>query len=414
MAHAQRDLGLYNHAHNDYLELAADTGLLGLGLLMLLVVGALVASIGILRHRRNATVRGAAFAALMAITCLALHSLVEFNLQIPAIAFLFTTLLALPFAAARGVASGRERRRSSKTSRATSDAATLPQAGETLHARTSANFGVAPAAEGAATASAGRGDQDTATIGSPPSGKGLRRALALLTTVALAWVGYTAVRFGVADYVGLRANAEMALWEQGDSPLSAPAVATVQESLNTAIALMPESAEFRETLGNTWFARALLPDVKASYEERTADMGRAADAYRAALARSPSSAYTWGNLMLAKGELGQFDEEFTNAMARAAALAPYEPTVQVMLVSAGLAGWNRLPEASRRIVAQTITRGWASNRDRLAGAARENDNSEFWCEPAPGQKPLVDSPPDVAIVMRGLCQVLASLPDRPQ
>jgi hypothetical protein len=37
----------------------------------------------ILRDRRNEVVRAAAFAALMSITCMALHSLVDFNLQIP-------------------------------------------------------------------------------------------------------------------------------------------------------------------------------------------------------------------------------------------------------------------------------------------------------------------------------------------
>jgi O-antigen ligase len=84
-----------NHAHNDYLELLTDSGLLGLGAGMWFLVAALRSAI---RKARTwaADVNGAvALSALLGITGILVHSLVDFNLQIPANAMLFYILCAM-------------------------------------------------------------------------------------------------------------------------------------------------------------------------------------------------------------------------------------------------------------------------------------------------------------------------------
>jgi O-antigen ligase len=93
------DLPLFwNHAHNDYVELAVDVGLVGL--LPLLLLAALTAwrSARMLRDVNSRLMQGVGVSALTALCCMGLHSLVDFNLQIPANAFVFTTLLALVWA----------------------------------------------------------------------------------------------------------------------------------------------------------------------------------------------------------------------------------------------------------------------------------------------------------------------------
>jgi putative inorganic carbon (hco3(-)) transporter len=84
----------YDHAHNDYLELGADLGLIGMAALVLSVGYALAAAVRTMGSRRNPLAIGAAFAAVMAISSLLIHSSVDFNLQIPANAMLFVVLLA--------------------------------------------------------------------------------------------------------------------------------------------------------------------------------------------------------------------------------------------------------------------------------------------------------------------------------
>ena len=84
----------YTHAHNDYLEFAAEAGALGLSLLGLMVLMSFAAALRAQYLRRDPLMRGLSFAAMMGILALMIHSSVDFNLQIPAIALTFMLLLA--------------------------------------------------------------------------------------------------------------------------------------------------------------------------------------------------------------------------------------------------------------------------------------------------------------------------------
>lgn len=85
----------YDHTHEDYLELTADTGLAGLGLLGAMVLTSLGASLLAMRRRNDPLMRGMAFASVMGTIALLIHSTVDFNLQIPANAATFMVILAL-------------------------------------------------------------------------------------------------------------------------------------------------------------------------------------------------------------------------------------------------------------------------------------------------------------------------------
>lgn len=84
-----------DHAHNDYLELLADTGLIG-GLCVLAFVGFL-GWLGLYHlHRATGPVcRSLYCGALVACAGLLLHSMVDFNFHIPSNAMLFLLLAAM-------------------------------------------------------------------------------------------------------------------------------------------------------------------------------------------------------------------------------------------------------------------------------------------------------------------------------
>lgn len=84
----------YTHAHNDYLEFGAETGLIGITLLGLIVLLSFAAALRAQYLRRDPVMRGVSFAAMMGIIALMIHSSVDFNLQIPANALTFMLLLA--------------------------------------------------------------------------------------------------------------------------------------------------------------------------------------------------------------------------------------------------------------------------------------------------------------------------------
>ena len=90
------DIRSYNYQmHNDYLQFATDTGVIGIVLLGLITVTSLCAALLAQYRRRDPLMRGMSFASIMGIIAILIHSSVDFNLQIPANAATFVILLAL-------------------------------------------------------------------------------------------------------------------------------------------------------------------------------------------------------------------------------------------------------------------------------------------------------------------------------
>jgi len=85
----------YDHAHEDYLEMLSEVGVIGFSLLALVVLLSMWAALKALLYRHDKLMQGMAFASIMATIALLIHSTVDFNLQIPANAATFMVILAL-------------------------------------------------------------------------------------------------------------------------------------------------------------------------------------------------------------------------------------------------------------------------------------------------------------------------------
>jgi O-antigen ligase len=88
--------GLVTHAENDYLQLASEVGLIGIGLVLVLFLFLFYKAVSGIRslHSRDSK-KYIGIGGLVGILALMFHSLVERNIQVPANAFLYTFIFAL-------------------------------------------------------------------------------------------------------------------------------------------------------------------------------------------------------------------------------------------------------------------------------------------------------------------------------
>jgi O-antigen ligase/tetratricopeptide (TPR) repeat protein len=84
----------YGHAHNDYLEILVEGGVIGLGLAVLALAAVYRLGLRALPIHRGSRRAGLALGALFGFTALALHSFGEFGAHIPAITLLATVIAA--------------------------------------------------------------------------------------------------------------------------------------------------------------------------------------------------------------------------------------------------------------------------------------------------------------------------------
>jgi O-antigen ligase len=86
---------LIDHAHNDYLEVTTDTGVLGAALLFIPIIGLLFKMILAYVEARNPYRRSVLLACIGGSAALLIHSVTDFNLQVPANALLFAVILGI-------------------------------------------------------------------------------------------------------------------------------------------------------------------------------------------------------------------------------------------------------------------------------------------------------------------------------
>ena len=206
---------------------------------------------------------------------------------------------------------------------------------------------------------------------------GLRTRVAgfgLLAAVGLAF--FLSAKMGLAGLIVELAQQEADRWESAPRTLNPRELTRVAGYYSDALAYAPDSPWALEGLGVLNLRRVKL---SRSASEAVAFAGAARDQFRLALRQRPTSPFLWANLALAKLYLDQPDDEFLQSLRHANELGPWEPSTQQALLFSGLAAWDRLAPADRRMMEGIVERGAARNASKLFGIVKSYRRLDLVC-----------------------------------
>jgi len=317
--------GFYDHAHNDYLEVATETGIIGLLLLGIAVLLTIAVVLDTQYRRRSSLNRGIAFAATMAITALLIHSTVDFNLQIPANAATFMLILALAW-----VARYLPRKRDSKRSFR------------------------------------------------------LEKKVTLSLMVVLIYLIYVAASWGLAETIGVQVREYLAKWQQQGVKQSEWSV--IQDASVDALKLAPNSPDLMITMGHVYFWRPIVTGGDRRRKEKQASFQQALDYFLQAVEKRPTSSSLWGHITQFKHYLQQYDAEFMAAFENTAVYGLGDPFAQHVIAEVGLANWYKLPKNLEPHLIATIERQMEKKPDETLQHIKMYQRGLVICAESTGQQ----------------------------
>jgi tetratricopeptide (TPR) repeat protein len=198
-----------------------------------------------------------------------------------------------------------------------------------------------------------------------------RRAMALLVAAlpVAGWVFWEAHRTFHADVASAAARARVSTWASGvESPRTAQEWDDAHAALQTALGLTPDDPDLHERLGDLHGVAGrrdwALKDLRRQH------FGRAAEAYRQALALRPGEPATWAMLASTYQVLGTDRARVQEAWAKARALGPLEAHLQPILLQIVLADWAGAAPEMQDWAKRLFDQGDAATRAYINTAAQ--------------------------------------------
>jgi len=291
---------LWGHAHNDYLEFAAETGIIGLLLLGFAVLLTLRVVLDAQYRRRRSLNRGMAFSVTMAISALLIHSTVDFNLQIPANTATFMLILALGWISRY-----------------------LP------------TQKISPS-----------------TTCLPPSHLVKNLAVPSLMVVLIIFI-YLAGRWGLGHFISEQAQLRMAQWPK-QKEITLDEWTTTEQALIFAQQLDSSNPNILKNIGLLY---SLPTRLNINLTEQTNTRQQSLDYFLESGKQRPTDYYTWTYIVFLKHRLRQYDALFLKAFEKSSLFILQKPFVQYTITNVGLATWYRLSERLQKSVIVAVEQG---------------------------------------------------------
>jgi len=178
-----------------------------------------------------------------------------------------------------------------------------------------------------------------------------------------------------------------------------PGIDEANRSIALALKIFPRQPDYLDLAGRLQEMHASQVGVVGKQQRELLES--AADYYRAALSVRPLWPYSWSNLLGVKDKLGQTDQEFKLAMRRSIETGPWEPQVQLAVLTTGLRHWSSLGGLEKGLV-----------RDKVKDALIKQPREVFNIVKSFGRPDLVcDGDVDYQQISQWCSQELASTPN---
>ena len=293
----------FHYAHNDYLQMGGEVGIIGLVLLGLPVLLNLILVLRGMYHRKRPLIQGITFATTMSAIALALHSTVDYNLQLPSNAATFMAILAMGLAATHLPS----HQCSSNQSR--------------LHSWR-------------------------------PQGIAAKTGLIII-------IGGTALLFTASfiwsqSSLHLKEVRNITRYQKEGQTTTIEQLHAARLQLLQMIKINPGNPSISEELGLLYTQMADRHGSDSNKKEEFYLLALAA--FEHATQQQPVDATSWANIVWIKAYLQQYDQALFRAMENALAAGPWRPYPVSSLAEVGLLLWPILPQASHAAVITAFDR----------------------------------------------------------
>jgi len=150
------------------------------------------------------------------------------------------------------------------------------------------------------------------------------------------------------------------------------------ERIRLALRTFPGQPDYQDFAGQL---HELMADREGVVGQQRSDLlETAAGHYRKALSVRPLWPYSWVNLLSVKDKLGQVDMEFNKALHRAVETGPWEPRLQLAVITTGLRRWDRLRRTERNLIREEIIKSLKTQPREVFMIARTFNRPDLVCD----------------------------------
>jgi len=178
------------------------------------------------------------------------------------------------------------------------------------------------------------------------------RAAFLLLIIPCLYVGWLALRWGIADSYAYDARQLEKAWKADDN-FSRNVLLEAISGTESAVRWAPDNPEYLDQL-----SRYLTLRYMTDKDQETAETIKAHLLHSRAI--RPTWPGNWAAFIDIKYYAGEADDELNNALIQGAQSGPWDPSTIQAITQAGVAYWKVLDPEARNAVNHTVKRGLAS------------------------------------------------------